>query len=496
MQDLKEKTIRGGFVRILALGTGFLLRLGSLMVLARLLDPKDFGLLGMVTAFTGVLGLFRDFGLSSATVQRTTITDQQMSTLFWVNLLLGALLGLVVLAMAPIIAAFYHEPQLFGVTAVLASGFLFNAAGIQHSALLQRQMRFTALAIISIVSSIVGIAIAIGGAEAGYGYWALTAMPVASPLISSIGVWLTTGWVPGMPRRRAGIRSMLKFGGTLTLNCLVAYVAYNADKVLIGRFWGTDAIGIYGRAFQLVTFPTDNLNSAVGEVAFSALSRLQNDPIRFKSYFLKGFSFVLGLTLPITIACALFADDIVYCLLGPKWKDTAAIVRLLAPTIAIFAIVNPLGWFVYSLGLVARCLKIALVFAPFMITGYVIGLPYGPEGVAFAYSVVMTLWLVPLILWCTNGTVISFRDILMAVSRPLASGILAGVLAFGVRLISDEFVSPLPRLFLESSVLFVTFFGVLLFAFGQKSLYLDLLRGLKGSSSAAEENRGVRLEAV
>ena len=496
MQDLKEKTIRGGFVRILALGTGFLLRLGSLMVLARLLDPKDFGLLGMVTAFTGVLGLFRDFGLSSATIQRTTITDQQMSTLFWVNLLLGALLGLVVLAMAPIIAAFYHEPQLFGVTAVLASGFLFNAAGIQHSALLQRQMRFTALAIISIVSSIVGIAIAIGGAEAGYGYWALTAMPVASPLISSIGVWLTTGWVPGMPRRRAGIRSMLKFGGTLTLNCLVAYVAYNAEKVMIGRFWGADAIGIYGRAFQLVTFPTDNLNSAVGEVAFSALSRLQNDPIRFKSYFLKGFSFVLGLTLPITIACALFADDIVFCLLGPKWKDTAAIVRLLAPTIAIFAIVNPLGWFVYSLGLVARCLKIALVFAPFMITGYVIGLPYGPEGVAFAYSVVMTLWLVPLILWCTNGTVISFRDILMAVSRPLASGILAGVLAFGVRLISDEFVSPLPRLFLESSVLFVTFFGVLLFAFGQKSLYLDLLRGLKGSSSAAQENRGVRLEAV
>jgi O-antigen/teichoic acid export membrane protein len=496
MQDLKEKTIRGGLARLLALGAGFLLRLGYLMVLARLLGPKDFGLLGMVTAFTGILGLLRDFGLSSATVQRTTITEQQMSTLFWVNLLLGALLGLVALAMAPAIAAFYHEPQLFGVTAVLASGFLFNAAGIQHSALLQRQMRFTALAIISVVSSIVGIAIAIGGAEAGYGYWALTAMPVASPLVASIGVWLTTGWVPGMPRRRAGVRSMLQFGGTLTLNCLVAYVAYNADKVLIGRFWGTDAIGIYGRAYQLVTFPTDNLNSAVGDVAFSALSRLQNDTIRFKSYFLKGFSLVLGLTLPITIACALFADDVVFCLLGPKWKDAAAIVRLLAPTIAIFAIVNPLGWFVYSLGLVARCLKIALVFAPFMITGYVIGLPYGPEGVAFAYSAVMTLWLIPLILWCIHGTVISFRDILMAVSRPLASGILAGVLAFGVRLISDEFVSPLPRLFLESSVLFVTFFGVLLFAFGQKSLYLALLRGLKGSSSAAEENRGVRLEAV
>jgi O-antigen/teichoic acid export membrane protein len=496
MQDLKEKTIRGGLARLCALGAGFLVRLGSLMILARLLGPKDFGLMGMVTAFTGVLGLFRDFGLSSAAVQCTTITEQQMSTLFWVNVLLGALLGLVTLAMAPIIAAFYHEPQLFGVTAVLGSGFLFNAVGIQHSALLQRQMRFTPLAVISIVSSIVGFAIALGGAEAGYGYWALAAIPVASPVVASIGAWLTTGWVPGMPRRRAGIRSMLQFGGTLTLNGLVAYVAYNAEKVMIGRFWGADAIGIYGRAYQLVTFPTDNLNSAVGEVAFSALSRLQNDPIRFKGYFLKGFSLVMGLTLPITIACALFADDVVYCLLGPKWKDTAAIVRLLAPTIAIFAIVNPLGWFVYSLGLGARSLKIALVFAPFMIIGYVIGLPYGPKGVALAYSSVMTLWLIPLILWCIHGTMISFRDILSAVSRPLASGILAGVFAFGVRLISDEFVSPLPRLLLESSILFATFFSVLLFAAGQKSLYLDLLRGLKGSSSATKENRSVQLEAV
>jgi O-antigen/teichoic acid export membrane protein len=151
------------------------------MVLARLLGPKDFGLMGMVTAFTGFLGVFRDFGLSSAAVQRTTITEEQMSTLFWINILLGLLLMVVAFAMAPAIAAFYRNPQLFWVTAVLASGFLFNAAGIQHSALLQRQMRFTALSMISVVSSIVGIAIGIGEARAGYGYWALVLMTVASP---------------------------------------------------------------------------------------------------------------------------------------------------------------------------------------------------------------------------------------------------------------------------------------------------------------------------
>ena len=130
----------------------------------------------MVTAFTGVLTLFRDFGLSSAAVQRTTVTKEQSSTLFWINMLLGAILGLIALAMAPAIAAFYHEPQLFGVTAVLAVGFLFNAAGTQHSALLQREMRFTALAVINVVSVTVGIAIAIYGAKAGYGYWALVLM--------------------------------------------------------------------------------------------------------------------------------------------------------------------------------------------------------------------------------------------------------------------------------------------------------------------------------
>jgi len=259
---------------------------------------------------------------------------------------------------------------------------------------------------------------------------------------------------------------MMHFGGTLTLNGLVAHVAYSADKVMIGRFWGADAIGIYGRAQQLINIPTDGLNSAVGEVAFSALSRLQDDPIRLRSYFLKGFSLVLGLTLPITIACALFADDVVFCLLGPKWKDAAAIIRLMAPTIAILAIINPLGWLTYSLGLVARCLTIALVFTPIMITGYAIALPYGPKGVAFAYSVVMILWVIPHILWCVHGTPISFRDILLAVSRPLASGILAGALAFGVRLICGQFVPPLPRLVLESSVLLITFFEALLFVAG------------------------------
>src|SRR5579862_710339 len=171
MKDLKEKTIRGGLTRLCAQGADFTLRLVSLMVLARLLGPKEFGLVGMVTAFTGVLILFRDFGLSAAAIQRPTVTEEQISTLFWINILVGVGLTLFTMSMAPFISAFYHEPRLLKVAAALVVSFTLNAAGIQHGVQLQRQMRFTALAIISITSLVVSTAIAIGGALSGYGYW-------------------------------------------------------------------------------------------------------------------------------------------------------------------------------------------------------------------------------------------------------------------------------------------------------------------------------------
>jgi len=490
MENLKEKTIRGGVARLGAQGANFFLRLGSLMVLARLLGPRDFGLVGMVTAFTGVLTLFRDFGLSSAAIQRTSITEEQISTLFWINILVGALLAVLAVALAPVIAAFYHEPRLFMVTTVLAVGFLFNAAGVQHGALLQRQMRFTTLAVINTVGVIVGTVIAIGGAKAGYGYWALVAMTLSLPLTNTIGCWLTAGWVPGMPRRRSGIRSMMRFGGTVTLNGLIAYVASNFEKVLLGRYWGVDALGLYGRAYQLINIPTDNLNSTAGELAFSALSRLQNDPARLKSYFLKGYSLILALTIPITVACALFADDMIRVFLGPKWSAAAAIFRLLAPTILVFAVINPLFWLLSSLGLVGRSLKMALVIAPIMIASYIIGLPYGPKGVALSYSAVMLLWVLPAIVWTVHGTAIRTRDILLVISRPLASSIVASVLAITVQIVCGHFLSPLLRLLLECTVLFTTFCGVLLFAAGQKAFYLDLIRGLM-TPSASNEERGL-----
>ena len=162
-----------------------------------------------------------------------------MSTLFWINIVAGGLLGLLIATMTPAIAAFYHEPRLFGLTVVLGAGFVLNSAAVQYGAILQRQMRFTALAVIGVASLIVGTAIAIGEAMAGYGYWALVAMAVASPLTGTILVWLATRWVPGTQRRRVGIRSMMGYGSTLTLYGLIGHVVTNLEKVLLGSFWGS-----------------------------------------------------------------------------------------------------------------------------------------------------------------------------------------------------------------------------------------------------------------
>src|SRR5258708_14061172 len=142
----------------------------------------------------------------------------------------------------------------------MAAGFLFNAAGVQHSALLQRQLRFTALAIVECSAIFIAIAIAISMALAGYGYWALVAMTIIPPAVSSICFWCLAAWIPGMPSKQTEIRSMLRFGVSITLNGLIVYIAYNLEKVLLGRFCGATALGVSGRSYQLSNLPIDTRN--------------------------------------------------------------------------------------------------------------------------------------------------------------------------------------------------------------------------------------------
>ncbi len=491
MKDLRRKTIRSGLWKLIGQLLNLILRLVFLVVMARLLDPKDFGLVAMVTAVTGVFGLFTWGGFSYATIQQAVITDEQISTLFWINVLIGALLACLCMATAPVLVDFYGDPRLFWVTIASAGGLLLTAATVLHMALIERQLRFGKLAVVEIFSQFVGIAVGIGTAFAGFGYWSLVISTLLQAAILLIGVWVIEPWRPGPPRRNVRIFPLLRFGGTVTLYTFVTYLSSNLDKILLGRFWGADVLGRYGRGYQLINIPTQNLNGAIGGVAFAALVRLQRDPIRLKSYFLKYYTLMNSLTLPTTLFCAVFANDIIAVVLGPKWIDTIPIFRLLTPTVLIFGIVNPVGWLLLAIGLQTRNLKIALVIAPSAAAAYVIGLPFGPEGVALAYSTAMLFWLVPQIIWSLHGTPISLGDIFWATGKPFFSALLATAAALVVAFYAANMHSPLLRLALESFTMFAVYYGILLFVMGEKTLYVYLFRALRAPTSSAADSLAV-----
>ena len=474
--NLKWKSVQGGAVTLVAQGLKFVLTTGSTMVLARLLTPEDFGLQGMVLAMTGFIALFGDIGLSMATVQRDVITHEQTSTLFWVNAVLGATLAILVGLLAPVLVAFYHEPRLFWMAIGSAATFLIGGLGVQHSALLVREMRFVTLAKIQISSLAVSSTVGIGMAALGCGYWALIGSMVAAPVITVAGMWFSVPWVPGMPRRGYGLRSALHFGGTLTLNNLVVYLGYNMEKILLGRFWGAAALGLYGRAYSLVNLPTTQLHSSIYTVAFPAFSRLQGDLNRLRSSFLKVYATVVSLSIPVTICCILFAGEMIRIALGPKWSQAVPIFRLLGPTVLAFGMINPFGWFLISTGRVGRSFKISLLIAPSVILGILMGLHYGPKGVAFGYSAVMTLLILPVVVWAVHGTGITLSDIFKALKPPALSGLIAAAAGLVFKIILNGSLTPILRLILGLGLVLGLYAWTLLIVMRQKDFFADLAR--------------------
>lgn len=489
--ELKQRTVRGGAARLCGQALNFALRVGYMIVLARLLSPHDFGLVAMVTVVTGVYGLFTSAGLSTATVQKADITDQQISALFWINVLIGVAFAILCVLTAPALVAFYREPRLTGIAIALAAGFLFTGLGVQHIALLQRQLRYPELTVIETSSQLISSALGIGMALYGLGYWALVAAAISAPAITTACAWVTVKWRPGRPGWSGEIRRMILYGGTVTLNGLVVYIGYNLEKFLLGRFWGADVLGLYGRAYQLISVPTDYLNGAIGSVAFSALSRLQGETATFKSYFLRGYTLAVSLTIPVTIFCAVFAREIILLLFGEAWLAAAEIFRLLAPTVLIFGIINPLAWLLLSVGLQGRSLRISLVIAPLVITAYLLGLPYGPNGVAASYSIAMSLWVAPHVLWCIKGTPISVMDIARALRSPFLAGTAAAGAVIGMHVSIGPSMADFTELMLGGALMLGLYLGTLLFVLGEKDAYLGLARALMKAKPAEVPGRVV-----
>ncbi|WP_373528633.1 lipopolysaccharide biosynthesis protein [Nostoc sp.] len=435
--DLKGRSVRGGAVTLGAQSVKFCLTLGSNVVLARLLTPQDYGLVGMVTVVTGLVAIFKDLGLSAATVQKEEINHQQVSTLFWVNVALGIVTMLVTVAIAPVIAWFYQEPRLFWITLSLGSGFIISGLGVQHSALLNRQMQYKALTINEIVSVTIGIGSAIVAARFGLGYWALVILPLVTGIVSTVGLWTVCSWRPSLPARQSGVRSMLVFGGNLTGFNIVNYFARNLDNLLIGKVWGAQQLGLYAKAYQLLLLPLQQINGPFQKVAIPALSRLVDSPERYRQAYLRILEKLTIITAPLVVFMIATSDWIVLLLLGPQWIDATPIFSLLGIAAFTQPVANTTGWLFITQGRTNHMFQWGIVGSILSATAIVFGVQWGAIGVAASYSISGLLIRTPILFWYVgrSGSV-KGRDLY----RTMAPSTLASLWSLCVLLVSRQWL--------------------------------------------------------
>ena len=393
------RTARGGLVTIIAHGCKFAVSIVATAILARLLTPNDYGLIGMVGVVILFVSMFKDLGLSLATVQRAEINYEQISTLFWVNVALSVLSSLLLVIAAPFIGWFYGEPRLTAIAAVIAVGFIFGGLSVQHEALLKRQMRFFALSTIAFVAMTFGYMVGIAFAWYGFSYWAIVFSQLGLLSANTVGVWLACRWIPGPPHRGAGVRSMLSFGGNITGYAAINYFAKNADTLLIGKLRGAKELGFYSKSSQILGLPTDQINEPITSVAIPALSRLAHDPERYREAYKRMVEKILMITMPTVALMIVTSDWLVRIMLGPQWATTSKILVLMGFCFLFQPIVSTGGWLLVTQGRTGEMLRWSLINAPFSVLAVIIGIRWGAMGVAASYSFTQLLVINPLLFW-------------------------------------------------------------------------------------------------
>lgn len=434
--DLRRRTAAGGLVTIGGRGLQMVLQLGSIVVLARLLVPEDFGLVAMVAAITGLASMFKDLGLNQAVVQREQVTHEQVSALFWVNLSAGVVLGGLVAASAPAVAWFYDEPRLVVITMTFAAFVAVGGAAVQHQALLIRQMRYRELVAADVLGLVAGIATAIGLALAGAGYWALVALPGVQSLGQTLMLWRWCGWVPGPPRPAAGVRGMLRFGANLTGFDLANYLARNADNVLIGWRWGAGPLGLYTKAYSLLLVPLRQVGTPLSQVAVPALSRLLADPAHYRRAYLRLQRVACTFGVCFVLFAMATADLIVGVTLGPGWEGAATVFAWLAVAGVTQPVSNTAGWLFISQGRTGELLRWGLVSSATTLAAFAVGLPWGIVGVAAAYGLSELALRAPLLVWYVGRRgPVGATDIWRGMVLPVMAGGTVGATALTVRVL-------------------------------------------------------------
>lgn len=482
---------RGAVVTFAGQIARILIQLGGIVLLARMLSPEDYGLTAMVLAIIGVANILRDFGLSSAAIQAKTVTPGQRANLFWINAAIGAVLTGIVAALAVPIAGFYDDPRLVGVTLALSVTFLLNGVATQFRADLNRTFRFGNLALIEIVSQALALGVALGMAAMGWGYWALVAQQVLFVAFEVLALPVVGGWWPGLPRRGEPMRQFLTFGGGVVASQVLTYMSRNVDSVVIGRSFGAVDLGFYNRAFQLMLLPLNQINAPSSRVALPTLSRLQEQPERYRQFLSFGQRVLLNIVSLILGFSLAQAPAVVLIALGPQWSETVPLFQILAIAGFFQAASFVSYWVFLSEGLTTWLFWYTLATRPIMIAIIVAGALGGVHGVAWAYTLsVVVMW--PLgMLWLSRKSTASMGHLFLNGLRTLA---VYGVAA-GASWVSTQGIDP-EAPFLQVLVGLVVFVAVLAAALVVPAFRRDVQEIVAGRRHFLGRSRGRKNGAV
>lgn len=395
--SLGARAARGTSVTLGVQGVRALLQVVSVVLLARLLDPSDFGLVAMVTSVIGIADLVRDFGLSSAAITAKDLSRAQQNALFWIGTALGAACtGIAVLA-APAIAAGYGQPRLTTVVLALAGVFTLSGASTQMRADLARSLRFGALGAVDVGAQASGIALAVVGALSGWGLWALVAQQVCVAVVGLVAVAALSTFRPGLPRRGADVRPFLGFGGAVLGTQSIAYATKNVDNVALGAVWGAGPLGLYTRAYQLLMAPLNQINAPMTRVALPVLTRVHGTP-DYARYLARAQLVACYATATVFAVAAALSVPVVAVLFGPRWVSVAPIFAVLAVGGVFRALAQIAYWIFLSAGRPGAQLRLSLVTGPATVALILAGLPWGAIGVAAGHSVAhLLVWIAQLV---------------------------------------------------------------------------------------------------
>ena len=386
-KGLRRTAVRGAGVTIAGSAGSFAVGIGSVVILARLLTPSDFGIVTMVTTFSLLLRSFGLNGFTELIMQREEITDSLAGNLFWINLGIGAILTLAFASSGRLLALFYHNSAVVPVTEGMSLTIGIGCLGYIHTGLLQRAMRFRTTAIINFAGQVLQVIVSVVLAMEGWHYWALVWGSVTQTAVVAVGALLACRWIPSRPGRASGTGSGLKFAMNVYSHFAFSYLTRNTDNLLVGWRFGARALGFYKRAYDLFVLPENQLLSPLSAVVVSTLSRVNRDREQFQRYFLRTISVLALVGMGIGADLALVGEDLIRLLFGPGWEEAGRIFALFGPGIGVMLLYNTHGWIHLSIGRPERWFRWGLMEFVCTVSLFLLMLRWGPSGVALAWTI-------------------------------------------------------------------------------------------------------------